>query len=312
MRWRRATAAYRAVNHQALNAFDELTDGGVEASPRQADPFLVCFTDTAARAAMVEELTEMERLGHKVGFDVLDGGQARLEAPILTEHVSTAVRLHDQRFIDPPRYIASLAAAVVARGAALIEHSRVIDLQDDGKHVWVDSRTGRTSYDAVVIATGAWLPELAHRFGVRLPVQAGRGYSFSIAADDLPAGPVYLPTQRIACTPLGERLRIAGMMEFRDPGHPLDQRRIQAIVTAVRPFFQGVNLDDRQDEWVGSRPCTPDGLPLVGPTSSPRVFAAGGHGMWGVVLGPLTGRLLADALLTGRVPPELHAFRPLR
>jgi D-amino-acid dehydrogenase len=73
-----------------------------------------------------------------------------------------------------------------------------------------------------------------------------------------------------------------------------------------------VDLDDRRDEWVGSRPCTPDGLPVVGSTSSPRVFAAGGHGMWGIVLGPLTGRLLADAVVTGDVPYELHAFRPLR
>src|SRR5690606_33666384 len=97
-------------------------------------------------------------------------------------------------------------------------------------------------------------------------------------------GPVYLPAQRVACTPLpsptGDRLRVAGMMEFRAANDPLDPHRINAIVEATRPFLKGVDLDQRQDEWVGSRPCTADGLPLIGATNSPRVFVAGGHGMW--------------------------------
>lgn len=311
-RWRRGMAAYRNVNKQALDAFDQLAAGGVEAPTRPADPFLVCFAHAGERASLLEELGELERIGQKVGFDVLTGEQARARAPILTGHVTAAVQLHDQRFIDPPQYLAALAAAVRARRAAITENTRVLDVQDDGQHVSVHCYEGVHRYDAAVIATGAWLPELAHRFGVRVPVQAGRGYSFTVSAEQVPDGPVYLPVERIACTPLGKRLRIAGMMEFRGPDEPLDQRRVHAIVNAARPFLRDVNLDERQDEWVGSRPCTPDGLPLVGPTSSPRVFAAGGHGMWGIVLGPLTGRLLADAIVTGVVPYELQPFRPLR
>jgi D-amino-acid dehydrogenase len=102
------------------------------------------------------------------------------------------------------------------------------------------------------------------------------------------------------------------MMEFRRHGSPLDPRRITAIVDAVRPFLAGVDLDDRQDEWVGSRPCTADGLPLIGATASARVFVAGGHGMWGIALGPITGQLLAQTVLKGEAPPELAPFDPLR
>jgi D-amino-acid dehydrogenase len=143
-------------------------------------------------------------------------------------------------------------------------------------------------------------------------VQAGRGYSFTVPVETLPSAPLYLPHQRVACTPLGDRLRVAGMMEFRRPDDAPDPRRITAIVDAVRPMLSGVDLDDRHDEWVGSRPCTVDGLPLIGPTRSPRVFAAGGHGMWGMVLGPLTGELIAETICTGRTPPELTPFGPLR
>jgi D-amino-acid dehydrogenase len=75
------------------------------------------------------------------------------------------------------------------------------------------------------MATGAWLGDLARRFGVRTVVQAGRGYSFSVPIAHVPTGPVYFPAQRIACTPIGDRLRVAGMMEFRKPEARLDPRR---------------------------------------------------------------------------------------
>jgi len=57
---------------------------------------------------------------------------------------------------------------------------------------------------------------------------------------------------------------------------------------------------------------TADGLPLIGVSAHPRVFVGGGHGMWGVTLGPATGRLLADLVLTGNRPPALAAFDPCR
>ena len=80
----------------------------------------------------------------------------------------------------------------------------------------------------------------------------------------------------------------------------------------AKPFLRGADLEAREDEWVGSRPCTTDGLPLIGVTRSPRVYAAGGHGMWGITLGPATGRLLADQIVNGRVPAELEPFSPTR
>jgi glycine/D-amino acid oxidase-like deaminating enzyme len=206
----------------------------------------------------------------------------------------------------------ALAEGVRARGGEIIEGTTVTQVRDERGGVTVLTETEQCRYDTVVVATGALLGELTSRHGIRQAVQAGRGYSFSVAAQTMSAGPLYFPAQRVACTPLGDRLRIAGMMEFRHPRAPLDPRRIRAIVDAVRPFLHGVDLDDRRDEWVGSRPCTPDGLPLVGATASPRIYVAGGHGMWGVTLGPVTGMLLAQAILKRETPPELAPFNPLR
>src|SRR5690606_13987505 len=129
-------------------------------------------------------------------------------------------------------------------------------------------RVGEQSFDNAVIATGAWLNDLARPYGIRRVVQAGRGYSFSVPVEKVPQGPVYFPAARVACTPIGDRLPVAGMMEFRRPEARLDHRRIAAIVNAARPLLTGADLDERQDEWVGSRPCTADGLALIGATRS--------------------------------------------
>jgi D-amino-acid dehydrogenase len=235
-------------------------------------------------------------------------------APQLSERVSTVFALEEQRFIEPGPYVAALGRAVVARGARIESAASVTSVAPQpGGGVLVGIEGGETvRADVAVLATGAWLPRLARAFGVRTIIQAGRGYSFSVATEQPTKHPVYFPVQRVACTPYEGRFRIAGTMEFRRPDEPFQPRRVEAILSAVRPLFTGMDLDERQDEWVGSRPVTPDGLPVIGRTKAPGVYVAGGHGMWGIVLGPATGKLLAQQIVTGEVPPELRPFDPLR
>ena len=311
--WRRGEAALVPLSERALGAFDTLAAGGVTARTRRSEPFLAVYRTEREREGLMAELRHAEEAGHRdVAFATVTGAEARAMEPVLTAAAGAAVRISGQRYLNPPEYVASLAAAVRARGGQIVEGCDVHDPRDTADGVVVGTAAGERRHDAVVVATGAWLGRLARPFGVRQPVQAGRGYSFSVPVERMPGGPLYFPTQRVACTPLGDRLRIAGMMEFRRPGAPLDPRRITAIVDAVRPFLSGVDLDDRQDEWVGSRPCTGDGLPLLGRTTSPRVLVAGGHGMWGMVLGPVTGLLMARTVVEGEAPAELRPFDPLR
>ena len=106
--------------------------------------------------------------------------------------------------------------------------------------------------------------------------------------------------------------RVAGTMEFRPADDPLDQRRIRAIVTSARPYLPGVDWTALAGAWVGPRPVTADGLPIIGGTQADGVFVAGGHGMWGMTLGPATGQALARRIATGRPEPLLAPFDPLR
>lgn len=311
--WRRAMASLVPINDLSLDGFDRLTDGGVDAPTLQARSFTAAYRTKEESHTLLEEFRHIKSCGGQISWDVLDGDQARAVEPALSEEIAAALVLHDQRYINPGVFVDALAASVVARGGKIVAGAHVADVKDAGAGVVVTLADGTTSsYDQAVVATGAWFRHLVTQLGVTRVVQAGRGYSFSVNVDSMPTGPVYFPSARIACTPLGDRLRVAGMMEFRRPSAPLDPRRIQAIVEAARPLLKGADLDHRQDEWVGSRPCTIDGLPLIGATRSPRVFVAGGHGMWGITLGPVTGRLLAEQMTTGRVPLELRPFNPLR
>jgi D-amino-acid dehydrogenase len=306
-RWQKAMQALIPLNRDALAAFDQMeVELGEKSAP--AAPFIAAYRTSEDREVLLEEFAQIRAAGQTVNFEVLDGETARAEEPALSAQVTAAIKILDERFLNPSAYVHALAAEVTSRGGHLVTEADVRDIRDTTTGVEVAGRR----FDAVVVATGARLNTLLRPFGVRRLVQAGRGYSFTVKVDHLPRGPVYFPAQRVACTPVGDRLRIAGMMEFRSVDAPMDPRRIQVLRDAAGELLQGAHLDVREDEWVGARPCTADGLPLIGRTSSPRVFAAGGHGMWGITLGPVTGRLLAEQIATGRTPDALRAVDPLR
>ena len=310
--WRKAIAIFAEVNPLAMNAFHELTAGGVGEPVTPADPFLAGFRTAGDRAGLLHEFEVVAASGGTVDFELVTGDELRAIEPTLADGVEAGVLLRGQYFINPPRYLESLAASVRERGGEIRTGFDAVDMCDTGSGVEVVPSSGDPiAADAAVIATGAWLGTLARRFGVKRIVQAGRGYSFSVKPEVMPTHPIYFPTQRVACTPLGDRLRVGGMMEFRPVDAAPDSRRIRTIVEAARPMFQGVDWEDRQDEWVGGRPVTTDGHALIGPTRSPRVYVGGGHGMWGIALGPLTGKLLAGSIV-GEPDPVLTHFDPLR
>ncbi|MBH0116704.1 FAD-binding oxidoreductase [Salinibacterium sp. NG253] len=312
--WRRNMVTFAEINKWSLESFDRMEDGGVSAALKHAEPFLAAFTNESDRQVITHEFDEVAAGGGHVSFEKITGDELREFEPSVSKLVTHGLRVDGQRFINPPSFMQVLAASVRARGATIVEGAKATGIRDlgaAGVAVDVEGQNAVLSNE-VVIATGTWLGDLARQFGVRQVVQSGRGYSFSVKPPVIPTHPIYLPAQRVACTPLGDRLRVGGMMEFRSVDAPADSRRIQTIVNAASPMFDGVDWDAREEEWVGSRPCTPDGLPLVGGTRSPRVHVAGGHGMWGVTLGPLTGRILADSITGGEKHPLLTAFDPLR
>ena len=92
--------------------------------------------------------------------------------------------------------------------------------------------------------------------------------------------------------PVRSRTRMTGGLLLDGLDESFDARRVRAIARAAEEVL-GVRAEPRLT-WRGLRPCTPDGLPVIG--SSKGIVFATGHGMLGVTLGPLTGRLVASVV----------------
>ncbi|OLF05094.1 amino acid dehydrogenase [Actinophytocola xinjiangensis] len=309
--WARAVRANLPLNDESVEAYDVLTGNGVQAVTVDA-PITAAFENTHRAQGLLRELQRMAEQGQPVVHQTVTGDELRALVPLASSTLTAGVRVDGQRYVDPGSFVRALGQAVVERGAT-VHTFEVDDVRAGQRGVTVHGpRDQVLSADVAVLATGAWLTGLARRFGVRTPVRAGRGYSFTVPVDRPVPGPIYLPDVRVACTPYHGGLRVAGTMEFRDPDSPAVPARLAAVIESVRPLLDGVRWSERRDVWVGPRPVTPDGRPLVGAAGAPGVFVAGGHGMWGLAQGPVTGRLLAERITTGKQPDALRDLDPLR
>jgi D-amino-acid dehydrogenase len=309
--WTRAVHANLPLNDECVDAFDVLTRNGV-APPTVEAPITAGFENPRQAQGLLRELRRLADEGQAVEHSELTGDELRELVPLASPALTSGVRIDGQRYVDPGAFVRALGRAVVARGAT-IQTLDVVDIHSQSDGVAVRRAAGKAvRADVAVLATGAWLSDLATRWGARVPVRAGRGYSFTVPVDKPVPGPIYLPDIRVACTPYRDGLRVAGTMEFRDPDAPAVPARLAAIIASARPFLDGVRWDERRDMWVGPRPVTTDGRPLVGALRAPNIYVAGGHGMWGLAHGPVTGRLLADQIVTGKQPVALRALDPLR
>ena len=308
--WTRAVHDNLTLNHECMAAYDTLVSNGVEAPITDA-PITALFHSSADAEHLLEQLQRLRDAGQPSSTTELTRAELHELVPLASSAVAVGVRINGQRFVDPGGFVHALGRSVVERGAVL-EAVDVADVGPSGNGVVVQPVNGSAlTADVAVIATGAWLSKLVRRW-VRVPVQAGRGYSFTVPVEREVFGPIYLPDVRVACTPLNGKLRVTSMMELRRPDAPVSAGVIDAMVDATSRFLDGVRWAERDEIWVGPRPLSPDGRPLVGPVLDNRVFVAGGHGMWGMKQGPVTGRLLAEQITTGKQPPGLRAFDPLR
>ena len=326
-KWDRGVESFAGICALAQSSYDLQERAGVTARVCPA-PIVMAFTSAAEAAPVTRELRATAS-GYQLSE--LSERELRSECPLLCDQARHGLRLDGQGYLQPLEYTRSLAESFQARGGQVSLGARVDRVEPaSGGRASVTAAGTKTSFDIVVLASGAWLTRLGKSAGIRVPLAAGRGYSFTVKTETSLGVPLYLPALRVACTPAPEGMRVAGTMEFRSADAPLDQRRIDAIVRSATGLLEvaggaggaggrppasnaaGVDWSSISDLWVGPRPVTADGLPLIGKTKHQGIYAAGGHGMWGMTLGPATGRLLAEYITKGERPAALNPFDPCR
>lgn len=206
--------------------------------------------------------------------------------------------------VAPADFVRGLARAAAERGAVLRTSTEVLELEVSGGRVSrVRTTRGDLACGELVLAGGAWSPELVAPLGIELPVQAAKGYSVTYGRPDgFGEVPVMLTEAKVGVTPMGETLRIAGTLELAGLDLSLNRRRVDAIERSLASYLPGLGALEHVETWRGLRPLTPDDLPVIGrPRGVQNLVLATGHGMGGLCQGPITGELVAQ-LLCGEAP----------
>ena len=246
----------------------------------------------------------------------MTGPEVNAMEPSVRPDISGGVYYEGDGYLDPQKFVTGLAAALPRKGVSVREGVEVLGLDISGGIVeGVSTSAGTYRAEQVVLAAGSWSPGIVDGLPLKLPVQPAKGYSMTYAKPGVsPTRPLILGEARVGVNPMGSAVRLAGTLELGGLDLSLNHRRIDAIVRgAARYFVDDGSQASVGDYWAGLRPCTPDGLPIVGAFEDiPNLIVATGHAMLGMTLGPVTGKLVAEIASGTETSVDAEAFRPDR
>ena len=294
--------ALAPLGHASLDLFDVLVDSeNLICGYERSGYYDVCRTDRGLREAR-HDAAMMRPYGYHPRE--LDGDELREIEPAVRDEVVGGVHFPEAATCDPHRFVLELADRSVRLGGRIETGRGVSEVLSTGSAVQgVRLEDGEIlDANAVVLATGAYSGGLTEKFGLRLPVRAGKGYHRDLELGDVGVGPLgvacVLAETSVFCTPMSGFTRLAGTLEFSGINHEMRPRRLEQLTAGAATYLRGVGDAVIRSEWCGLRPCTPDGIPYVGPVPGQAgLFVATGHAMLGLTLGPVTGKLIEGYVL---------------
>jgi len=252
------------------------------------------------------------RLGEAhVERTLLDAGEVRRREPAVTAEAVAGLELPQQGYVAAGDLTRALAAAAMRHGAIFDVGSATA--VEGGRTARLHTAGGVIESDAVIVAAGSWSTRLD---GVRAEpdaVKPIRGQLLQLRLPQRPAARViwgddcYLVSRQDGVVLAGATVEDVG---FDERATSAGVQQLLRGATALMPALGDAVFEEVR---VGLRPMTRDELPVVGASSKmPNVFHATGHYRNGVLLAPLTARLMADLVLEGRADDDLACMRPER
>lgn len=290
------------LGRQLYEELDDLT--GDRAEFRKDGLFNLCQTP----AGFDHEVHGLARIANELGVEarVLDAAQTAAMVPGLKLNIVGSVYFPIDAHLTPARFCGALVELLKEMGVRFHWGATIYGWRRNGSRLAAAQTTaGDLVADEFVLAGGSWSSAMLAGLGVRLPLQAGKGYSLTLPQPRLRiAKPMILVERRVAVTPMGDTLRFGGTMEIAGHNDRMRTERLEQIQAGAMAFLPDLSPADFAGArpWFGYRPVSPDGLPYLGRFRRvPNLVAACGHAMLGVTLAPSTGRLVAD-VMTGRKP----------
>jgi D-amino-acid dehydrogenase len=176
---------------------------------------------------------------------------------------------------------------------------------EGGKVTWLDTTAGKLSADAFVLAAGIQSRTLAATAGISLPLYPLKGYSLTapIRKDDVaPQISVTDFERKVLYARIGDKLRVAAMVDMVGEDVSLDEKRVASLTRQVKETMPRAADYGQIEAWAGLRPATPNSAPIIGATPYSNLWLNVGHGPLGFTFGCGTAAVLAD-LMQGKAPP---------
>jgi D-amino-acid dehydrogenase len=275
---------------------------------------MLCKTEHA-----LEEETAMMHRAKALGLNAqrLSPEEAARLDPNIQMDIAGAVFFPHDCHLNPQLFLAGLTRDLTAGGARFYWQTEARGWRvHRGTIEALKTPHGDLTADEYMVAGGAWSPKLVRDLALKLPMQAGKGYSMTLESPrQLPSLCSILTEARVAVTPMGSRLRFAGTMEITGLDTSISPARVKGIVRSIPAYFPAFRPEDFRDlpVWSGLRPCSPDGLPYIGRFAPyANLSVATGHAMMGLSLGPITGKLVAEVLSDQPASFPLEMLRPDR
>lgn len=259
---------------------------------------MLCKTQhTLTEEAQAAE--QAARLG--VPTEVLDAAATAALDPSVRMDVCGSVFYPRDAHLVPQRFMAGLQSRLIEQGCYFHWGTEVTGFERRGRRVsLIRTVRGGIEADEVVLASGMWSTGVANGLPLKLPMQAGKGYSLTLPQPrQLPELCSILVEARVAVTPMGSTLRFGGTMEMSGLNETINPARVNGIIKSSIEYFPEFRHEDFSGiaPWRGLRPCSPDGLPYLGRTDRfDNVVIATGHAMMGLSLGPISGQSVARIL----------------
>lgn len=301
-KFERGAGALIELCRVSVDLWEELAGRSPEPFGYARDGLLAVYEKQASFDAARGSLDLVAR--HGVRMERWTSDQVREREPAVVGAQVGGYFFPDDAQCEPYAAVRALAADAEAGGVTFVEGAEVFGVADGAAGAKVLRTTcGEVRAHRLVVATGSWSEDFGKMLGLRLPVLGAKGYSLLLPrANPHPKRSIYLIERKVAVNPHADALRIAGTLELVRNDFSINQRRVDVILRGARGMLNLGEAPVVQKTWRGLRPCTPDGMPLIGRARGRGdVWLATGHQMTGLKTATGTGLLLAQ-LMTGEAP----------
>lgn len=287
-----------AVNRPSVEMYHSLLAGTDEEDLVKDCLYLHVYRN--ADGANLDDLPWRLRREHGASLEILKDGEVQEVEPELSPKIKSAMVVKQQgRTVNPGRLGKVLAAKAQARGAHFLRGNveRIAPGTDDSYRI--DTDKGSHATKTVILAAGAWSAQLLAPLGIRVPLEAERGYHLVFKEPGLSLTHSIMDTEcHFIASSMEMGVRSAGTAEFAGLDAAPDYRRARVFKRQTKALLPNLNTESTE-EWMGARPSSPDSVPFIGAVPGhPRIFCAFGHGHLGLTGAPMTGRMVA-ALAAG-------------